>query len=62
MPGAVTLRSHPEPEARGDSWKEPTTSEARAGGPGGATRGAMAAQAQEGLEELSHDEGQEQWR
>ena len=28
---------------------------------GGATRGAVAAQAQEGLEELSHVEGQE-WR
>ena len=22
-PGAVTLRSHPEPEARGCSWEEP---------------------------------------
>ena len=22
-PGAVTLRSHPEPEARGGSWEEP---------------------------------------
>ena len=31
-PGAVTLRSHPEPEARGGSWKEPPTPEARAGG------------------------------
>ena len=30
--------------------------------PGGATRGAVAAQAQEGLEELSHLEGQEQLR
>ena len=28
----VTLRSHPEPEARGDSWVEPPTPEARAGG------------------------------
>ena len=28
-------------------------------GPGGATRGAVAVQAQEGLEELSHVEGQE---
>ena len=27
--------------------------------PGGKTRGAVAVQAQEGLEELSHDEGQE---
>ena len=29
-PGAVTLRSHPEPEARGGSWKEPPTPKARA--------------------------------
>ena len=28
---------------------------------GGATRGAVAEQAKEGLEELSHVEGQEQW-
>ena len=28
----VTLRSHPEPEARGDTWEEPPTPEARAGG------------------------------
>ena len=31
MPGAVTLRSHPEPEARAGSWEEPHTPEARAG-------------------------------
>ena len=30
-PGAVTLRSHPEPEARGGSWEEPPTPKARAG-------------------------------
>ena len=30
--------------------------------PGGATRGVVAAQAQEGLEELTHGEVQEQWR
>ena len=29
-PGAVTLRSHPEPKARGGSWEEPPTPEARA--------------------------------
>ena len=29
-PGSVTLRSHPEPEARGGSWEEPPTPEARA--------------------------------
>ena len=32
-PGVVTLRSHPEPEARGGSWEEPPTPEARAGCP-----------------------------
>ena len=31
-PRAVTLRSHPEPEARGGSWEEPPTPEARAFG------------------------------
>ena len=30
--------------------------------PGGASRGAVASQAQEGLEELSHAEGQEWWQ
>ena len=29
-PGAVTLRSHPEPQARGGSWEEPPMPEARA--------------------------------
>ena len=29
-PGAMTLRSHPEPKARGGSWEEPPTPEARA--------------------------------
>ena len=44
---------------KGGSWEE--TPQARGQGrlPGGATRGAMAAQAQEGLEEPSHVEGQE---
>ena len=55
----MTLRSHTEPEARGGSWEEPSTPEARAHG---ATRGAVAAQTQEGLEELSHVEGQERWQ
>ena len=32
-PGAVTLRSHPKPEARDGSWEKPPTPEARAGGP-----------------------------
>ena len=31
-PGAVTLKSHPEPKARGGSWEEPPVLEARAGG------------------------------
>ena len=31
-PGVVTMRSHPEPQARGSSWEEPPTSEARASG------------------------------
>ena len=38
--------------------EEPPTPKARASG-GGATRGVVAEQAQEGLEELSHVEGQE---
>ena len=64
-------RSYPASEARGD-WEKPP--HARGHGPrpeepprsggqgrqlGGATRGAGAARAQEGLEELSHIEGQE---
>ena len=31
-PGAVTLRSHPGPEARGSSWEEPPTPKAEASG------------------------------
>ena len=57
-PGAATLRSHPqpEPEARGTAGRSHPRQRP---GPGGGTRGAVAAQAQEGLEELSHTEGQE---
>ena len=61
----VAGRSHLTPEARGGGPEEPPG----AGGQGwhlrpgaaagGATRGALAEQAQEGLEELSHGEGQE---
>ena len=29
-PRAMTMRSHPEPEAKGYSWEEPPTPEARA--------------------------------
>ena len=45
----MTLGSHPEPEAeaRGGSWEEPPTPEARAGGREDQPE---AAQAQEGLE------------
>ena len=49
-------------EVRGGEPEEPPTPEARAGSRGGATGGAVAAQAQEGLEELSHIEGQERER
>ena len=31
-PGAVTLKSHPEPKARGGSWEEPPMPKSRAGG------------------------------
>ena len=48
-------RSHPMLEgkggAQGKGWR-----------PGGGTQGAVAALVQEGLEELSHIEGQEGWR
>ena len=57
----MTLRSHPEPEARGSSWEEPPTPEARAGGWEEQPE-EWWLQAQEGLEELSHVEGQERRR
>ena len=41
----------PKPEARGGGWEDQSH-----------VQGAMAARAQEGLEELSHIEGQEGWR
>ena len=44
-------RSHPTPEAKGGGWQDQPH-----------IQGAVAARAQEGLEELSHVEGQErQW-
>ena len=51
----------PVPEARGSSWEEQPTPEARDGGREAQThvQGAVAARAQEGLEELSLVEGQE---
>ena len=50
----------PQPKARGGSWKEPPTPEARARSQEEQPRSSTA-QAQEGLEELSHIEDQEQW-
>ena len=63
------------PEARGGDLEEPPRAQgqgrqlggathARGQGqrPGGATQGVAAVQAQEGLEEQSHVEGQEWWR
>ena len=47
-PGAVAGRSNPTPEARGGSREDQPH-----------VQGAVAARAQEGLEELSHIEGQE---
>ena len=57
----------PKPEARGDGWEELPHSpmlEARGGVREDQphVQGAVAAQAQEGLEELSHTEGQERPR
>ena len=50
-PRAAARRSNPTPEARGGGWEDQPH-----------VLGAMAARAQEGLEELSHVEGQEgQW-
>ena len=62
MPKArvVTLKSYPKPEATGGSWEEPPT-RGQSLWRGGASLGVVAAQAQEGLEELSHVEGQERW-
>ena len=55
-------RSHLTPEARDGDPEEPPRAQGQGQQLGGATRGAVATQAQEGLEELSHVEGQEwQW-
>ena len=61
-PGAVTLRSHPEPEARGGSWEEPPMPEARAGGQEEQPEEWWLRRHRRALEELSHVEGQEWWR
>ena len=49
--GAAARRSYPTPEARGGGREDQPQ-----------VQGAMAAQAQEGLEELFQNEGQEGWR
>ena len=54
-------RSHLTPEARGGDLEEPPRARGQGWWLGGATQGAVAEQAQEGLEELSHVECQE-WR
>ena len=51
-------RRHPASEVRGDREKPPRT-QSQGRRQGGATRGAVAVTGQEGLEELSHVEGQE---
>ena len=56
-------RSHQAPEARGSDPEDPPRARGQGRRPEGAPRGAaVAVQAQEGLEELSHVEGQEWWR
>ena len=47
-PGAVAGRSYPTPQGRGGDWEEQPH-----------IQGAVAVWVQEGLEELSHVEGQE---
>ena len=52
----------PKSEVRGGGPEEPPHTRGQELQPGGATQGVMAVRAQEGLEELSHVEGQEgQW-
>ena len=51
-------RRHPSSEVRGGREKPPRA-QGQGRCPRGATRGAVAVQAQEGLEELSNTEGQE---
>ena len=59
--GREELPHAPKPEARGGGQEEQPTPEARAGGQEDQphVQGAMAARAQQGLEELSHVKGQE---
>ena len=60
-PGAVTLRSQLEARGQGQQLGGATHAQGQGWRLGGATPGVVAVQAQEGLEELSHVEGQEQW-
>ena len=59
--GLEELPHAPKAKARGGGWEEQPTPEARGGGQEDQpnVHGALAAQAQEGLEEISHIEGQE---
>ena len=64
--GQEEIPHAPKPEARGGRWEElPHIPTPKARGSGREDQphiqGAMAAQVQEGLEELSHVEGQEGW-
>ena len=61
-PGGATPRPHAR--GQGGGLEEQPTPEARGGGREDQphVQGAVAARAQEGLEELSHIEGQEGWR
>ena len=60
----LAIRSYPASEVRGCDKRSYPTPEARGGGREELphVQGAMAAQAQEGQEELFHVEGQEGWR
>ena len=58
-PGAATKRSYPASKVRGGGPEEPPHAGGQGRWLGGATQGAVVAWAQEGLEELSHVEGQE---
>ena len=61
--GREELPHAPMPEARGGGWEEQPMPKARGGGQEDQPhiQGAVAAWVQEGLEELSHVEGQEGW-
>ena len=51
-PGVVTLKSHPEPQGQGQQLGGATYTLGQVRQPGGATRGVVAAQAQEGLKAI----------